>query len=76
MTAEDPTTQELRLEQLERESAEREREGASLEPDEAEQHRRRADKAGYLREKLEERAESERAADSEDGRTDGAPRTG
>jgi hypothetical protein len=28
--------------------------------DEAEQHARRADKAAYLRQKLEERAESER----------------
>jgi hypothetical protein len=30
---------------------------------EAEQHARRADKAAYLREKLEERAESEREDD-------------
>ena len=31
--------------------------------DEAEQHARRADKAAYLREKLSERAESERKED-------------
>lgn len=31
--------------------------------DEAKQHARRADKAAYLREKLEERAESERKED-------------
>jgi hypothetical protein len=71
---EDPTTQELRLEQLRREADERERAGSSLEEDEAEQHERRAEKAGYLREKLEERADAERAAEIDDGRTDGAPR--
>ena len=62
MTAEDPTTQELRIEQLQREAAERERAGGSTDADEAEQHERRAEKAGYLREKLEERAEAEREA--------------
>ncbi|HKP89972.1 MAG TPA: hypothetical protein VJT75_08360 [Thermoleophilaceae bacterium] len=76
MTEEDPTTQELRLEQLQREADERERTGASLDDAEADQHERRADKAGYLREKLEERAEAERAAETDDGRTDGAPREG
>ena len=75
MTEEDPTTQELRLDQLRRETAERERAGRSIEEDEAEQHDRRADKAAYLREKLEQRAASERAAATEDGRTDGAPGT-
>jgi hypothetical protein len=60
---EDPTTQELRLEQLQREGAERERAGRSIEKDEAEQHERRADKAEYLKQKLEERAESERRRD-------------
>ena len=74
MSNEDPTTQELRIEQLQREAAERERAGASLEEDEAEQHQRRAEKAGYLREKLEERADAERAAETDDGRDDGAPR--
>jgi hypothetical protein len=59
---EDPTTQELRLEQLQREAAERDRAVESDDPDETEQHERRADKASYLREKLEERAESEREA--------------
>ena len=76
MTDEDPTTQELRLEQLRREADERDRAGASIEEDEAEQHERRADKAGYLREKLEQRAEAERAAENDDGRTDGAPGAG
>jgi hypothetical protein len=57
---EDPTTQELRLKQAKRESSERgEADRTELEEDTA-QHERRADKAAYLREKLEERAEAER----------------
>ena len=59
---EDPTTQELRLEQLRREAEEREAADEGITPDDTEQHERRADKAEYLREKLEQRAESERAA--------------
>lgn len=59
---EEPTTEELRLSQIRREVSEREAAGTSHDEDEAEQHERRADKAGYLREKLEERAESERQA--------------
>lgn len=60
---EDPTTQELKLAQLEREQAERRRARSAPVDDEAEQHDRRADKARYLAEKLEERAESERQQD-------------
>ncbi len=59
---EDPTTQELRIEQLQRERAEREAATEGATPDDTEQHERRAEKAGYLREKLEERAEAEREA--------------
>jgi hypothetical protein len=59
---EDPTTQELRLEQLRREAEEREAADTGITPDDTEQHERRADKAEYLKEKLEQRAESERAA--------------
>jgi hypothetical protein len=66
MPEEDPTTQELRLEQLHREASEREQADESVGEDEAEQHERRADKASYLRAKLEERAEAEREA----GRSD------
>jgi hypothetical protein len=62
VTTEDPTTEELRVEQLQREAQERERAGDTADPEEAEQHGRRAEKAGYLRQKLEERAEAERAA--------------
>jgi hypothetical protein len=53
-------TEELKLTQLEREAAERRRAETAPDPDEAAQHDRRAEKAHYLREKLEERAESER----------------
>jgi hypothetical protein len=63
---EDPTTQELRLKQLQREQAEREHAEQGVTPDDTGQHERRADKASYLREKLEERAEAERRAASED----------
>jgi hypothetical protein len=76
VSGEDPTTQELRLEQQGREADEHERAAASFEEDEADQHERRAEKAGYLRQKLEERAEAERAAETDHGRTDGAPGTG
>jgi hypothetical protein len=55
----DPITEELKLTQLERERAERKR-AESAPDDEATQHERRAEKARYLAEKLEERAESER----------------
>jgi hypothetical protein len=65
---EDPTTQELRLDQLRREATERDRAETSVEEDEAEQHERRAEKASYLREKLEQRAESEREAGRSDER--------
>jgi hypothetical protein len=58
--AEEPTTQELKLSQLEREEAERRRARTAPDEDEAVQHDRRADKARYLADKLEERAESER----------------
>jgi hypothetical protein len=60
---EDPTTEELRVEQLERELSERRQAEEGVTDDEAEQHARRADKAGYLREKLEQRARAEREAD-------------
>jgi hypothetical protein len=63
--AEDPTTQELRVRQMKRE------EDARVHADEApeeetSQHERRADKAAYLKRKLEERAESERRAAERD----------
>ena len=60
---EDPITEELKLSQLEREQAERRRARNVPDEDEAAQHERRAEKARYLAEKLEERAESEREQD-------------
>jgi hypothetical protein len=63
---EDPTTQELRLEQLQRERAEREAAAEGVTPDESQQHERRAERATYLREKLEERAQAESDAARED----------
>jgi hypothetical protein len=65
MSEEDPTTQELRVNQLKRELEEKDRaEQAELEH-ETDTHDRRAMKAEYLRAKLEQRAESERAAGDE-----------
>jgi hypothetical protein len=63
LVADDPETEELRLTQLEREEAERRRARSVPDEDEAAQHERRADKARYLAEKLEERADSERRRD-------------
>jgi hypothetical protein len=59
-------TEALREAQLEREAAERRRAGSAPDEDEALQHERRAEKAHYLRRKLEERARSER--EQTDGR--------
>ena len=61
---EDPTTQELRLDQLKREAEERARADQDPTDDGSEQHERRAEKADYLRQKLEERAEAERRSGS------------
>jgi hypothetical protein len=60
VTEEDPTTQELRISQSKRERDERRRADAAETEDGTDQHERRAEKADYLRRKLEERAESER----------------
>ena len=64
--SEDPTTEELRLDQLRREEAERDHAERAVDPDDTDQHEARAAKAGYLREKLEERAEAERRTAAED----------
>jgi hypothetical protein len=55
----DPKTEELRLEQIQRERAERQQAGEAPEPAEERAHARRAERAAYLREKLDERARSE-----------------
>jgi hypothetical protein len=60
VTGESEETGELRDAQAEREEAERRSAERSTDDTETREHERRADKAAYLREKLEERAESER----------------
>jgi hypothetical protein len=62
MPAEDPPTEELKLKQLAQERNERDQVAEAANEAEAQRHRRRADKAGYLRRKLEERERSEREA--------------
>jgi hypothetical protein len=59
---EDPTTQELRVRQARREQEERRQAEDDPTEEGAEKHARRADKADYLKRKLEERARSEREA--------------
>ena len=54
----DPTTETLRLEQVQREIAERERAQTASTPVEERAAGRRADKAAYLKEKLEEQAQN------------------
>jgi hypothetical protein len=61
--SEEPETEELSQAQREREEAESEQAVSAPTDDEAAQHQRRAEKAAYLREKLQERAQSERQAD-------------
>ena len=56
----DPTTEELRAVQAHRETAERERAAESEDEREERTHERRADRARYLREKLDEQAEADR----------------
>jgi hypothetical protein len=55
----DPKTEELRVEQVQRELAERKQAHESPEPAEGRTHARRADRAAYLKKKLDERAKSE-----------------
>ena len=55
----DPETQELQVEQVQRELRERKRAEEAELPTEERTHERRADKHEYLREKLSERARSE-----------------
>ena len=61
----DPKTEELRLEQSERERKEHRRAKQADEEPETDTHERRAERARYLKEKLEERAEAEDAATRE-----------
>jgi hypothetical protein len=61
----DPKTDELHIEQIDREVVERERARAAEEDAERHAHERRADRAAYLREKLGARAASEEEAREE-----------
>ena len=54
----DPTTGELRALQADREAVEREKAAEAEQPDEARAAERRADKAAYLRDKLDEQEEA------------------
>jgi hypothetical protein len=56
----DPETEELTTDQVQREAIERERARHAEQQAEEASATRRADKAAYLREKLDERAESEK----------------
>jgi hypothetical protein len=56
----EPDTEELEAEQLQRMREERKLAQEAPEPDEEAQHERRAEKAAYLLKKLEDQAESER----------------
>jgi len=55
----DPKTEEMQLDQLQRERTERDQAGEAAEAEEEKTHERRADRAAYLRDKLAERARSE-----------------
>jgi hypothetical protein len=63
MAEEQHKTEELKIVQADREAAAREAAESAVDEEEFAQHKRRADKARYLREKLEDRAESERQLD-------------
>jgi hypothetical protein len=58
----DPKTEEMKLEQLRREKGEREQADEATDSHEAVTHERRAERAAYLKEKLDERAKSEEEA--------------
>ena len=55
----DPKTEELQIEQVQRELAERDQARDASEDAEEHTHERRAERAAYLKKKLEERAKSE-----------------
>jgi hypothetical protein len=63
VSGDEPTTEELRLRQAQEERAELLELARAQSDAEAKTHERRADKAGYLREKLEEQQQADRRAD-------------
>jgi hypothetical protein len=62
MSSDDPSVEGLRRRQRDEERAEREQLAEARDPADADRHRRRAEKARYLRHKLEERQRAERDA--------------
>jgi hypothetical protein len=66
VSGDEPTTEELRLRQLAQECAEREELGQAHSEADADAHLRRADKAAYLREKLEQQQQADRESDADD----------
>ena len=66
MSEKDPTTQELRVRQMKREEEARVDAERRPEDEDTAQFDRRADKAAYLKRKLEERERAEREAAEED----------
>jgi hypothetical protein len=62
----DPTTEGMRLDQIERARREKARADAADEEAAQKSHARRSDKADYLREKLAERAKAEDEAAADD----------
>ncbi|CAN5602634.1 hypothetical protein BH20ACT19_BH20ACT19_00720 [soil metagenome] len=65
MEDDDPTTEELRIVQGEREDASKRAADRADSDGETAQHDRRAEKSAYLRQKLEEREEAERRAEGQ-----------
>jgi hypothetical protein len=63
----DPQTEELHVEQILKERREHRRADEAPEPEEAHTHRRRAERAAYLRDKLADRARSEDALGDDEG---------
>jgi hypothetical protein len=65
MSGDDPSVEDLQRRQRQQERAEREQIADAETGADADRHRRRAEKAGYLRRKLEERRHAERDAGDE-----------
>ncbi len=62
----DPSTRELRVEQVQREMRERRHAEESSDAEAVAEHERRAEKAAYLREKLADRVRAENEASEQD----------
>jgi hypothetical protein len=65
MSGDDPSVEDLRRRQREQECLERDQITEADTEAEADRHRRRAEKAAYLRSKLEQRQRSERDAEDD-----------